>query len=80
MSKANYINKILVRDYFKLQNWLASRELECKQAKHELHTIAQFNEINGYQKAIKATIDFMGELMQSWPDLTAHKNSSSTMK
>lgn len=81
--KANFINKILVRDWTTLQAKTKARydaykeEFDHNKYVMDSHELA---ECNGYMLAMTQTMDFMCQLMASWPDLDAHrKNSSSTM-
>jgi len=82
MSKAKYIHKRVVDDYITLQNWLMSRKLESRDEWdlrcHEMDS-HEMAEHHGYARAIESTIEFMGSLMKSWPDLNTHRDSSSTM-
>lgn len=75
MSKANAINKRLVNDYIRLQNWLLSRQQDAGLALDYNDSADDMAEKSGYKQAIAETIAFMGDLMSKWPDLNAHRNS-----
>ena len=84
MSKANYINKRLVKDWISLQNWLRERRLdgrdEWDNRCHEMDS-HEMAEHQGYYRAINDTIDVLTVLMSKCPELDAqrpYRNSSST--
>jgi len=73
MSKASSINKRLVNDYIRLQNWLLSRQQDAGLALDYNDSADDMAEKSGYKQAISETIAYMGELMSKWPDLNAHR-------
>jgi len=76
MSKANYINRRLIVDFVRLQNWLQSRKLDSRnewdERSHEMDS-QEMAEHQGYARAIQSTIDELCRLMNDWPDLEAHR-------
>lgn len=81
--KAEYINKRLVKDWTSLMNWLQSRHLDYRtewdERSHEMDS-HEMSEHQAYNRAINDVENMMCRLMNEWPDLDAHrKSSSSTM-
>lgn len=77
MSKANTINKRLVNDWIRLQNWVMSQKLDYRTEwdnrclEMDSHEMAEHA---GYSNALHAIHDEMCSLMNDWPDLNAHRN------
>lgn len=73
MSKANAINKRLVNDYIRLQNWLKERQQDAGLQLDYNDSADEMAEKSGYKQAITETIEYMCKLMNDWPDLEAHR-------
>jgi hypothetical protein len=77
LSKANAINKRLVNDWIRLQNWVMSRKLDYRtewdNRSHEMDS-HEMAEHSGYSQALSSIHDEMCKLMNTWPDLNAHRN------
>ena len=80
MSKASSINKRLVNDYIRLQNWLLSRQQDAGLALDYNDSADEMAEKSGYKQAISETITFMGDLMSQWPDLEGHRRYKNNTK
>lgn len=74
--KANYINKVLCRDWVTLQGKTKARHDAYKEEfdhnRHEMdsHDLAEYS---GYMRAMRETMDLMCRLMNEWPDFDAHR-------
>jgi hypothetical protein len=71
------INRRLVNDWIRLQNWVATKKLdyrtEWELRCHEMDS-HEMAEKQGYSQALSEIHDEMCRLMNDCPDLNAHRN------
>lgn len=69
----------MIRDYLKLVAWLEKKaDKGCLNRDPDEEISAyELAEDHGFKMAINQTVEYMSQLMESWPDELTHMNSSS---